>query len=79
MFTILEKKIRYFLYTILTEDDMSEKVINEAVEVLARTSSRGDIIPELVTWKGKNYTVASIEGGENAQLEEGVMTLSKFA
>ncbi len=35
-------------------------MINENVDVLARTHN-GQIAPVMVSWKGKNYTVQSVE------------------
>lgn len=35
-------------------------MINEDVDVLARTY-KGQIAPVMVSWKGKNYTVQSVE------------------
>jgi hypothetical protein len=37
-----------------------ETMINENVDVLARTY-KGQIAPVMVSWKGKNYTVQSVE------------------
>ncbi len=36
------------------------KQIDEQVEVQARTN-RGRLVPILVTWKGKSYTIARVE------------------
>ncbi len=36
------------------------KKLDEAVEVQAQTN-RGRVVPVLVTWKGKNYTIARVE------------------
>lgn len=39
---------------------MTGKQIDEQVEVQARTNG-GRLVPILVTWKGKNYTIARVE------------------
>lgn len=36
------------------------KKIDESVQVQAQTK-RGRVVPVLVTWKGKNYTIARVE------------------
>jgi len=36
------------------------KQIDESVEVQARTN-RGRLVPILVTWKGRSYTIARVE------------------
>lgn len=36
------------------------KKIDESVQVQAHTN-RGRVVPVLITWKGKNYTIARVE------------------
>lgn len=36
------------------------KIVDESVQVQAHTN-RGQVVPVLVTWKGKSYTIARVQ------------------